>query len=311
MTGDLEYHLTSTGVKASYPYSDDDNDEESSSCQLPRMEIPGIDGTYKTVQFHIHTSSEHTIDERHFGAELHIVHQEVDGDRYAVIGMMIEPSAEVLHQPFQHLLDGWAAKMETNDVECEVSRPSIYGHRDRRGRNRRHLQIKDEESSQGDDVKRRQSTIATETVDDETNNTTIATSVATGFSPYMLIPDGSTYYHYDGGLTTPPCSEVVWWNVIDQAVSVTPGQYERLVVDVLEYIDSSTCQYGSSAGPAGVTSRPIQPLNGRSVERICPSSEIDSSIDEEGINEVVDNGILPEDTSGASSTSVVFLSSMT
>ena len=273
------------------------------------MEIPGIPGTYKALQFHIHTNSEHTIDGSHFGAELHIVHKEVDGDRYAVIGMMIEPTAEKENELFQRLLHGWSAKMENNDVECEISRPSMYGHHGRRERDRRHLQIENEESPRSENVKRRQSTTTAETGDDK-NNTTVATSVPTEFSPYMFIPDGSTYYHYDGGLTTPPCSEVVWWNLVDKVISVTPAQYENLVVDVLEYIDPSTCHYGSSAGPAGVTSRPIQPLNGRSVERVCPSSQLDSSGNEEEINDEIDNGTLLGETSGVSSTASVFFSSV-
>jgi hypothetical protein len=87
----------------------------------------------------------------------------------------------------------------------------------------------------------------------------------------MLIPEGSTYYHYDGGLTTPPCSEVVWWNLADKPVSITPAQYSQLVQQILYYTDVDTCEHGTNAGKAGSTSRPTQPLNGRSVERICPN----------------------------------------
>jgi carbonic anhydrase len=94
-------------------------------------------------------------------------------------------------------------------------------------------------------------------------------------------------YHYDGGLTTPPCSEVVWWNLADKPVSITPKQYSQLAEQILEYTSTETCEHGTNAGPAGSTGRPVQPLNGRYVERICPK------------------GFVMEETSDAASVSVL------
>lgn len=220
----MTYELTNTGVKASYP--------GIQSCQNPSVQIPGLAGTYRALQFHIHSSSEHTINGKHFGAELHTVHQEVDGDRYAVVGMMIDPSAETMNEVFQQLLDGWAFEMDSNQDQCAISR--------------------------GGDRKL------------EEKNTSRRLASDGPFSPYMLIPRGSSYYHYDGGLTTPPCSEVVWWNLADTPVSITPAQYQQLTDQILNYTDLAKCEPGTAAGPAGSTSRPPQPLNGRYVERICP-----------------------------------------
>lgn len=56
------------------------------------------DETYKLVQFHFHTGSEHTIEGKQSAAEVHFVHQSLDG-KYLVIGVMInegESSAEFL-----------------------------------------------------------------------------------------------------------------------------------------------------------------------------------------------------------------------
>jgi hypothetical protein len=90
----------------------------------------------------------------------------------------------------------------------------------------------------------------------------------------MLIPECATFYHYDGGLTTPPCSEVVWWNLADKPVSITPSQYSQLLHHILEYTKIATCEHGTSAGTAGSTGRPTQPLNGHYVEKICPKGFI-------------------------------------
>jgi hypothetical protein len=90
----------------------------------------------------------------------------------------------------------------------------------------------------------------------------------------MLIPECATFYHYDGGLTTPPCSEVIWWNLADKPVSITPSQYSQLLHHILEYTKIATCEHGTSAGTAGSTGRPTQPLNGHYVEKICPKGFI-------------------------------------
>jgi carbonic anhydrase len=231
----MTYELTNTGVKASFP----------GTCDNPNVKIPGIGGSYQALQFHIHTSSEHTINNEFFGAELHIVHQEVDGDRYAVVGMMIDPTADEPNADFANLLSGWSSVFDDNDAGCAIQRSG-------RHRRQRELDMLEQEQSKNQQERRDLQGLGV-------------------FNPYALLPEGVTYYHYDGGLTTPPCSEVVWWNLADTPVKITPGQYWEMTSQILKYVNPSTCQLGTNAGPAGSTSRPVQPLNGRSVERVCPA----------------------------------------
>jgi carbonic anhydrase len=42
-----------------------------------------------------------------------------------------------------------------------------------------------------------------------------------------LIPPEHTTYHYQGSLTTPPCSEGVDWFIIEQPISLAPAQIEK------------------------------------------------------------------------------------
>ena len=82
----------------------------------------------------------------------------------------------------------------------------------------------------------------------------------------------ANFYHYDGSLTTPPCSEVVWWEVADIPLSISPRQLDSLVKYTTEYRNPQTCELDPSASAFdGTTNRPVaQDLGGRKVLRICP-----------------------------------------
>lgn len=203
-------------------------------CKKNTLNIPDVSGTFEALQFHIHTNSEHTINGESFAAELHIVHKQTNADRYAVVGMMIDVNNVDNHDAFEQLLTGWEAEAKVVSDACGGACSA------------RRL-FEDTEESQ--------------------NNRKLA-----GFDAYKLVPKGATFYHYDGGLTTPPCSEVVWWNLADIPVSISVRQYQRLTHLIFGYIDPETCQKATVASPGGSTSRPVQPLGSRSVTRICPLS---------------------------------------
>lgn len=62
-----------------------------------------------------------------------------------------------------------------------------------------------------------------------------------------LLPANRSFYHFEGSLTTPPCSEGVKWYVMKTPVTVSSGQVARFL---------------SIIGP---NARPTRPLNGRVV----------------------------------------------
>jgi carbonic anhydrase len=63
-----------------------------------------------------------------------------------------------------------------------------------------------------------------------------------------LLPKSTTYFSYSGSLTTPPCSEEVSWNVMREPIQVSEEQ-----IAAFEAIYQ-------------VNARPVQPLNGRTIE---------------------------------------------
>jgi len=189
------------------------------------VRIPFVDGTFEAVQFHTHVGSEHTIGGKSYDSELHIVHKQVDGDRFAVVGIMLNGDAAVDNKQFQRLLDGW------DRVATKVAKDC------------------------GDDVNEKKMRTITES-----------------FNVYDLIPAAANFYQYDGSLTTPPCSEVVWWNVADVPLSISKAQMDKLKTYTRKFVDPKTCELDPSASPFdGTTIRPVAQDSGtRKVMRICP-----------------------------------------
>jgi carbonic anhydrase len=71
-----------------------------------------------------------------------------------------------------------------------------------------------------------------------------------GLSAAQLLPADRDYYRFNGSLTTPPCSEGVWWLVMKQPVSASKAQVG---------------QFSKTIGFAN--NRPTQPVNARPLLR--------------------------------------------
>jgi carbonic anhydrase len=121
--------------------------------------------TYKMLQFHFHSPSEHTINSRYFNAETHFVFAKEDasttngldtGD-LLVIGVMME---------------------DTTAIDNAF--------------------------------------LGNFNFDGETHTTDSAFNPLTDF-----FPANKEYYHYEGSLTTPPCTEAVKWILLTNPVQVT------------------------------------------------------------------------------------------
>jgi len=67
-------------------------------------------------------------------------------------------------------------------------------------------------------------------------------------SAESLLPANRDYYRFNGSLTTPPCTEGVWWLVMKQPVSASMEQIERFA-HVMHHPNN----------------RPLQPVNARPV----------------------------------------------
>jgi hypothetical protein len=172
---------------------------------------------------------------------MHLVHQEVGGGRLSVLGFFIEPTSPSGLGKFSDLLTEWEIIAAETLSTCGGETPATFG-------GRRYL---DEAVAKKEEQKNRK--------------------MSRSFNPYGLVPDGSSVYFYDGSLTTPPCTQVVWWNVIDKPVSISVREYLRLTNLILDYVDPTTCEGGTVAAPSGFTGRPVQLINDRKITHLCPS----------------------------------------
>ena len=78
----------------------------------------------------------------------------------------------------------------------------------------------------------------------------VYTDEALEYNAFDLLPANKSYFTYTGSLTTPPCSEVVKWIVMENKVQATKAE-----------IDAFTTILKNNA-------RPVQPLNGRVIKRV-------------------------------------------
>ncbi len=71
------------------------------------------------------------------------------------------------------------------------------------------------------------------------------------YNPFDLLPANRSYYRYQGSLTTPPCSEVVTWIIMENKVEATAAE----IAAFSNILDSNF--------------RPIQDLNGRTINHVA------------------------------------------
>ena len=223
------------------------------------MNIPHSPNVFNALQFHVHTFSEHRIlghgVDGYFPAELHVVHQEETGESFAVFGTMITVGFAD-HPVFEWFLQGWEAAAQKIEDECVAATTALF-----------------ESTSVVRPIDC--SAIGAETI----FNGTRPDFPAGGPNVYELPtnPDFGTFT-YKGGLTPPPCTEIVNWNLLDTPMEISAEQLDRLKSLILCYVSKNeaadgsieSCGHGTIASEAGSTSRPPQPLVGRTVLHRCP-----------------------------------------
>lgn len=140
------------------------------------------DKTYKLLQFHFHTASEHTVNGQVYPMEVHLVHKEEGADQLAVVGVLFQTGEA------NPMLDPIFAQLPAT-MERTPGKLSL--------------------------------------------------------NPTAFLPESKANFRYSGSLTTPPCSEIVAWHVMQTPQPISAEQIKKFT-DVVPR-----------------SARPTQPLNRR------------------------------------------------
>lgn len=197
----------------------------------------GLDGKYIATQFHFHwghddtEGSEHTLEGKAYPLELHIVHYK---ETYKNLAGALPKKDGLAVVGFFFKAGG-------------VIRNENYG------KIVDHLQ----------DVKYKDSSKAVSgfSLKDLTYEGRLKLDNATGYS----LP----YYRYAGGLTTPPCYEIVTWSVMRNPIYITPE--EIAAFREVSHVESGTI---GSHDKIKINFRPVQSLDGREVYQSVNITEI-------------------------------------
>ncbi|MCP5050201.1 MAG: carbonic anhydrase family protein [bacterium] len=177
--GDIQFNYQDTGLKIiNNGHTIQVEYQEDSSIKIK-------DKTYKLKQFHFHSPSENTRNGNAYDMEMHLVHEDSEG-QLAVVGVFMTQGNE--HPHIKILWDN----MPREAVE-ERELPEVL------------------------------------------------------VNAAKLLPENGSYFHFDGSLTTPPCTEGVKWYVLKTPIEVSEEQV-KLFLSVI-----------------GPSARPVQPLHGRTV----------------------------------------------
>ncbi|XP_076890043.1 alpha carbonic anhydrase 4-like [Bidens hawaiensis] len=153
------------------------------------IEVNG--STYKLIQCHWHTPSEHTIDGKKFDAELHLVHSNDKGQK-AVVGILQNVGA-----PDPFIGNAFNMSNHSHDQWWSSSPHKLINF---------HTQL-------------------TEKIDVLDTNEEINLEKISANS----IKDGSKRnYRYIGSFTTPPCTEGVIWTIEEKVRSISQDQIKLL-----------------------------------------------------------------------------------
>lgn len=101
------------------------------------------------------------------------------------------------------------------------------------------------------------------------------------YEKIQLTPDAGIY-SYRGGLTTPPCTEIVNWNLFDKPMLISPGQMDRLYDLILCFTEVTTCKHATIANEFGYTNRPPQPLHDRTIIHRCANAAFQGPEEQDG-----------------------------
>ncbi|KAL3902804.1 MAG: hypothetical protein SGARI_005666, partial [Bacillariaceae sp.] len=220
---ELTFAITPYALKAYFPMSD-------GYCRRPSLTVAGSYDPYTMLWMEIHARSEHVIAGKRYDAEIQMVHAGTgrNAGELLTFSLMVDASAAEDQLEFEWLLQQWKETAQVEDEYCNGRRT------ERRSRHRtlseylRHGNFSNPVSEPTQLERNLQFTgspCRTDRFGSGCENRGLAPRKR--MFPYNLW-QSIWYYGYSGSLTSPPCSEIVQWRILDEPIRISRRQYKEL-----------------------------------------------------------------------------------
>lgn len=259
---DTVFYRTPHTLRVDFPLNDN-------TCRRPTIDLPN-GYPYRWFMHHVevHLRAEHVLDGRRFDGEIQQYHlgQQDQKRELATVSIMLDASGYEDNAKLQGYIDRWELAAQDELTKCPMNRRNL-----RRGGE------KEEYSSSWMTAEYNTTGIAPSALEDEEHVHSVRALQEFGevdedgyplssyaprrkMEPYDLWP---TIYHYRyrGSITSPPCSEIVSWRVLDEPLVISRRQYKTLARLMNTYVNPETCQVERRSSSTGETFRPLQELN--------------------------------------------------
>jgi carbonic anhydrase len=254
------FYRTPHTLRADFPINDQ-------TCRRPTIDLPnGYPYRWHVHHFELHLRSEHAIDGRRFDGEIQQYHlgQKDQKREMAAVSILLDASGYRDDDRLQTYIDKWEAAAQDEITDCT----------------RRNLRIHPDEPSNDPTTWTRKGEynvtdgLAESALLDEEHIDSVRSleevdkdgyplssyAPRRKMFPYDIWP---TIYHYRyrGSITSPPCSEIVSWRVMDEPLVISRKQYKALARLLKTYVNPQTCEVETKASPTGENMRPLQAFN--------------------------------------------------
>ncbi len=237
--------------------------------------IPQSEKQFEAVEIQLKVGAEHIIDGFANSFELQVLHREDTEEVQAAFGILVEITpfdwtqldidiSQGENAMLESLLNAWRANFwETEDFCAENEMVSRIFKIDSVFKAKQKRLICHEPGKLQEAIESPLSTNNLYIPRPEPQEDGLFPNIYTSFlEEYGLLT-------YDGSLTSPPCTENVYWNIADRILYISIAQYQNITAMIACFTESSTCESASAASEFGFTTRPPQDLEGRQIVHRC------------------------------------------